>query len=1017
MNKNVFLKEAIVFIIALLMISSVVVTANRIDELNMERIKRLNLNGKSINNPNLLNSIVRFDNSGLFTQLPALPADPMPLSWTSYSPHGWRCHEDFWDITSPIHNIHWWGGVWIYDEGDICASDPEGMRFNIVFYEDNEGKPGEVVCSYVNVLPSYTKTGIMYFDPELPEEIFELFYFETHLDPCCELSSGWVSIQAIYSPDDSGFSWIESPMGNGGSFQYGYGHWSNDTLDLAFMLTDSEGEPIPDLSCEGSLSWKEVPLGGIVNGSFSVENIGEADSILHWKIESYPEWGVNWTFTPSANISLVGNGCKMVNVEANAPDLANKKYTGKIKIINAVDPNDCHEIPIVLKTPVNKQINKLFTPKSLTPFSYELPVVERYTKGILNNNFVDSNKIKEEFVPGEFIVKFTEETAITSPSVKMLNIKYEVSSIEKIFGNIKDSIFNNIYILKVPEESDIISVVQDYISDSQIIYAEPNYIAQLCAIPNDPSFDLQWALRNTGQTGGSPNADIYAARAWDIETGDENIIITISDTGVDWDHPDLTANIWDNSDEILDANDTDGNGYIDDIRGWDFVNEDNNPNDDNGHGTSCAGIASADTNNNIGMAGICWNCTIMPVKGLNDEGYGTYLDLSTGIVYSADNGADIISMSWSGTSSSGILEDAIDYAYSKRVVLIAAASNSHTDRKHYPAAYDKVIGVAATYYNDEKMFFSNYGSWVDVAAPGYDIYTTAVGDKYQSCFWGTSASTPHVAGLAGLMLSKNPTFSIEEIRTIIRSTTDEVKSNQYIGTGRINIYEAIQRDFTPLAILNSSLDETMFFSEINISGTASGSVFENYSVFYGLGIYPDEWILIHESSTPVDNGLLAVWEPPSDLEEERCTIRLVVYDSVGQISEDRAIVIVNLPPDKPKISGPSPGKAGNALTYSFVTTDLNDDDVYYFIDWDDGNVEEWIGPSASGETIKYTYVWAAQGTYIVKAKAKDIYGGESDWTELPVEINKNKYFNLNLISWLFERFPNSFPLLRHLLKL
>jgi hypothetical protein len=231
------------------------------------------------------------------------------------------------------------------------------------------------------------------------------------------------------------------------------------------------------------------------------------------------------------------------------------------------------------------------------------------------------------------------------------------------------------------------------------------------------------------------------------------------------------------------------------------------------------------------------------------------------------------------------------------------------------------------------------------------------------------------------------------------------------------MYEAIQRDFTPLAILNSSLDETMFFSEVNITGTASGSVFVNYSVFYGLGIYPDEWILIHESSTPVDNDLLAVWEPPSDLEEERCTIRLVVYDSVGQISEDRAIVIVNLPPEKPSISGPSPGKPGSAYTYSFVTTDLNGDDVYYYIDWGDGNVEEWIGPSASGETIKYTYVWAAKGVYTVKAKAKDIYGSESDWTELPVEINKNKYFNLNLISWLFERFPNSFPVLRHLLKL
>jgi len=1016
MNKNVFLKQAIVSIITFLMVSSVVVMANIINEQKIENEKGLNFSGKSVENPNILNSVIRFDNSVMFTQLPALPGDPMPPAWTSYSPLGWRCHEDFWNITSSICSVHWWGAAWIYENGHVYASDPKGMTFNIVLYEDYNGKPGKVVCSYVDVLPSYTETGIMYTNPDYPEEIFELFYFKTHLNPCCELSAGWISIQAIYSPTDSGFSWIESPMGNGGSLRYGFGQWLNDTLDLAFMLTDSGGEPVPDLNCEGSLSWNKVPLGGKVNGSFSVENSGELGSILHWKIESYPGWGVNWTFTPSANISTIETGWTTVKVEGVAPDSPMKKFRGKIKIVNAVDTTDFYEIPIVLKTPVNRILNKPIIPRKLTSFSPALLLIKRSSQGILNKNFDDSKKIKEEFVPGEFIVKFTEETATSTDSVIALNEKYKVSSIEKIFKNTKDSKINNIYLLKIPKDSDIINVIQDYLLDTHVIYAVPNYIAQICNNPNDPGFNLQWALHNSGQTGGTPDADIYASEAWDIETGDENIIITISDTGIDWDHPDLIANIWHNSDEILDGNDTDGNGYIDDIMGWDFVNNDNNPIDDNGHGTCCAGIASADTDNNVGMAGICWNCTIMPVKGLNETGYGTYVDLAKGIVYSADNNADIISMSWSGSSSLPILENAIDYAYSKGVVLIAAASNSHTDRKYYPAANDKVIGVAATYYNDEKMYFSNHGSWVDVAAPGYDIYTTAIGNSYQSCFWGTSASTPHVAGLVGLMLSKNPTFTIEEIRTIIRSTTDSVKSNQYIGTGRINLFEALQRDSTPIVNLNSSLDETMFFSKIYINGTATGSIFKNYSVFYGYGVYPSKWTLIHESSTPVENGLLALWEPPLDLEEERCIIRLVVYDSLGQISEDQAVVIVNLPPNKPSISGPTPGKSGMPYTYSFVTTDLNNDDVYYSIDWDDGNVEDWIGPSPSGEVIKYTHIWDAKGTYTVKAKAKDIYGGESDWGMLPVKINKNKILNLNLLNWLFEHFPNSFPLLRLLLK-
>jgi subtilisin family serine protease len=1001
MNKNIFFKEAIVLVIVFLMISSVVVSAYKIEEMKLDFEKDLDF----VNNQNLLNNIIRLDSSAIFSQLPAPPADPMPLFWSSYSPLGWRCQGDFWEVTSPICSIHWWGVAWIYDSGKIISSDPEGMTFNIVFYENNNGRPGEMVQTYVNMLPSITDTGIIYTNPDIPNEFFELFYFEVDLDPSCELSAGWVSIQAIYSPTDSGFSWIESLEGNKELLQYGYGQWLNDTYDFAFMLTDSDGAPVPDLNCDGSLSWNDIALGGLVNGSFSVENCGDPDSILHWKIDSYPEWGVNWTFTPSANFSTVETGWTTVNVQAIAPDKSNKKYSGAIKIINAVDPSDYHEIPIVLKTSVNQIVNKPSNPNSLPSFTPTFTLNKKYSKGILNNDFFDSDTIKEEFVPGEIIVKFNDETAISSRSVKKLNEKYQVSSVENIFGNNKDTTINNIYLLKVPEESDIFSIVQDYLLDANVVYAEPNYIAQICTFPNDPAFDLQWALHNTGRNGGTPNSDIQASRAWDFETGDENIIITISDTGVDWDHPDLISNMWSNSDEILDGNDTDGNGYIDDIRGWDFVNNDNNPIDDQGHGTSCAGIASADTNNNIGMAGICWNCTIMPVKGLDEYGYGTYVDLANGIVYSADNDADIISMSWSGSSSSSIMENAVDYAYSKGVVLVAAASNSHTDRKYYPAANSKVIGVAATYYNDEKMYFSNYGSWVDVAAPGYDIYTTANGDGYQSCFWGTSASTPHVSGVIGIMLSKDPTLEIEEIRTILRSTTDDVKSNQYIGTGRINIYEALQRDSTPIVSLNSSLDETMFLSDIYINGTASGSIFENYSVFYGYGEYPYEWTLIDESSTPVENGLLALWDPPADLKEERCTLRLVVYDSIGQISEDRAIVIVNLPPNTPSISGPSPGKVGSAYTYSFVTTDLNGDDVYYYVDWGDGNVEEWIGPSASGETIKYTYVWAEKGTYTVKVKAKDVYGCESDWGILAVEIGKNKFFNFNLFTWLFDHFP------------
>ena len=979
-------------LISTLILSSVAITVVAFDKQKLGKAEVL----KIVNNSNEM--FARYNR--MFTQLPAPPGDPMPLPLTSHSPYGWRCHEDFWDITSPICDIHWWGFTTTYIGGIYYPSDPEGMTFNIVFYENDNGMPGDVICSYIKVKPSFYPTGIMYDYSEYPEAegLYELFYFTTSLDLCCDLSEGWVSIQSIYSPTDSDFSWIESLYGNNNSLQYGWGNWYIIS-NFAYILTDADADPIPDIICEGNLNWKNVDQGSKVTGNFSVENIGDSDSILHWKIESFPNWGSNWSFTPSASILTPEEGPITVEVEVNAPEKS-KRFRGKIKIVNAEDSSDYCEISVNLQTSLN------YLSKNLVPINLPYRIINSFPSKFklpikcLDKGFVVENK--DNFVPGEFIVKLIYDINMMGPSITHLNEKYKISSIEKAFRNFENPIFDNIYVLKVPKDSDILSIVKDYSSFPDVIYAVPNYIAYSSMVPNDPCFNLQWALHNTGQTAGTPDADIDAPETWDIEIGDEDIIITISDSGVDWDHPDLAAKIWINSDEILDGTDNDGNGFIDDIRGWDFVNNDNNPTDDNGHGTCCAGIASAVTDNNIGMAGICWNCRIMPVKGLNQGGSGTYQDLAEGIIYAADNGADIISMSWGG-SSSPIMEDAIDYAYSQGVALIAAAHNYHSDSKIYPAAYDNVISVAATYYNDEKMYFSNFGSWVDVAAPGYDIYTTALDDNYTICFTGTSAATPHVAGVTGLILSKNPGFNSDEIQTILRSTTDPVLSNQYIGIGRINVYKAIQRDTTPIANLNSSLDEATIFSEVSINGTASGTYFEDYIVCYGVGIYPDDWIVIHESSDPVVDGVLATWEPPLDLEETTFSIRLMVHDTFDQITEDRAIVYVNLPPNTPKIEGPSKGGPGK-YTYTFVTTDPNDDDVYYFIDWGDGDFENWIGPYESGEKCIIDHSWSAAGSFTIKVKAKDIYDAESDWGTFPIIIPRNSATYNSLLKWIIDRF-------------
>jgi len=521
-----------------------------------------------------------------------------------------------------------------------------------------------------------------------------------------------------------------------------------------------------------------------------------------------------------------------------------------------------------------------------------------YAHAGLYHDVNSSDNPEPEFVLGEIILEFTSNVSIGQSnstvttgikSVDELNKRFEVTDMQRVVGTI--------FKLVLLEDADVISISTEYGADSNVEYAEPNYIYPAFVVPNDANYSQQWAHQN-----------IQSELAWDIETGDPDVVIAVVDTGVDWNHPDLAANIWNNTDEIIDGADTDGNGYIDDVRGYDFVDtaasvypgedgkvRDNDPMDFHGHGTHCSGIAAAVTNNSIGVAGVSWNCKIMPVRaGYKDPaGYGSLEadDAALAIIYAADNGANIISMSWGGYGSSSLIKDAIDYAYAKGVVLVAAAGNYPINLKCYPAGYDNVIAVAATAADDSKASWSGYGSWVDVSAPGVNIYSTLFDDTYDS--WsGTSMSTPFVAGLAGLILSKNSTFTNEEVRNILRSTTDPVISSEYIGLGRINAYEAIQRELILITNLNSSLDDVTVGEIINITGTANGTNFQRYTVEYGSDVYPVDWTLINESTLPVINGVLAIWDTSLVLDGSY-TIKLTAVDVNNKTSEDRVVLNVD----------------------------------------------------------------------------------------------------------------------------
>jgi subtilisin family serine protease len=424
-----------------------------------------------------------------------------------------------------------------------------------------------------------------------------------------------------------------------------------------------------------------------------------------------------------------------------------------------------------------------------------------------------------EFAPEEIIVKLKKNAILSISSLAVLNEKHQVYAFEKVFPNEEDTILDNIYLLRVPRGSNILSIVSEYASCPDVVYVEPNGVARTCGIPDDTQFSNQWSLQNTGQviriqkqlgkitinshTSGTPDADIDAPEAWDIETGDPNVVIAILDTGVDYTHPDLAANIWNNTDENPgNGIDDDTNGYIDDVRGWDFAYHDNDPKDELGHGTACAGIAGAVSNNGIGIAGVCWNCKIMPVQVMNKTGSGYWTDIANGITYAADNGADIISMSLGDESVPNILLDAVNYAYDKGVFLCASAGNHNEQTKMYPAAYENVTAVAMTDLHDKRSHFltfgSNYGEWVDIAAPGSLIYSTSptyyitpfVRPNYDS--WsGTSFATPMVAGVAALLLSKDPTLTPAEVKALLCNNVDPYHSNKYIGTGRLNAYKAL----------------------------------------------------------------------------------------------------------------------------------------------------------------------------------------------------------------------------------
>jgi serine protease len=421
------------------------------------------------------------------------------------------------------------------------------------------------------------------------------------------------------------------------------------------------------------------------------------------------------------------------------------------------------------------------------------------------------SKTDASYVPDEIIVKFKPGTDNISQT-KFNN----AIGMSEVFSS-RNLGFK---VLKIPKDKTVTEIVAFYSKQATVEYAEPNYIYRITFTPNDPIYPYQWHFSQIG-----------LGSAWDLDTtspnygGDPSIVVAVVDSGVAYENygpyalaPDLAStHFWTNPGEIAgNGVDDDGNGYIDDVKGWDFVNSDAHPNDDDSHGTHVCGTIAQSTNNGLGVAGIAFNTTIMPLKVLDSDGSGTDADVAAAFEYAANKGAKIINFS-AGGSASTTLANAVAYASNAGVLIVAAMGNTgHTSNTvSYPAAYDNyVLAVGATRYDQTRAYYSSYGPHIDVVAPGGDVTVDQNGDTYPDgvlqqtfnpdtqvptdfhyyYFQGTSMATPHVSGVAALVWAKHLTWTAVDVRHAIETTAVDKgavgRDNQY-GWGLINAPSAV----------------------------------------------------------------------------------------------------------------------------------------------------------------------------------------------------------------------------------
>ena len=439
-----------------------------------------------------------------------------------------------------------------------------------------------------------------------------------------------------------------------------------------------------------------------------------------------------------------------------------------------------------------------------------------------SNKYADDQiilKFKQEAAPNA--VQVISNQAFAMHGVDRICEELSISSIA-LTGNIKEA---RTYQLRFAQSVDMEHARELFHGTGLFEYVEPNYLGEgggkMGLLPNDSHFSRQYSFNNDGSFSLSAaviDADIDMDLAWDVEQGDSNIVVAVLDAGFRMFHPEVSGRLWTNYNDPLDGSDNDNNTYVDDRQGWDFVNDDNDPTDDHGHGTNVAGIIVANGNNSLGYAGVDWNCKLMVCKILDQNNQGFYSWWAEAIYYAVDNGAHVLNMSVGGSSMSVLLRDAVNYAYNNGVTIVACMMNENNNVTYYPAGYQNTIAVGSTDANDERsdpFFWSStsgscYGSHIDIIAPGNYIYGLSHSSNFNfNSYWGgTSQAAPHVAGVCALLLAQNPNRTPDDLRNIlINSAEDEVGDpledvpgfDIYYGHGRLNAYQALTQSNVDLS--------------------------------------------------------------------------------------------------------------------------------------------------------------------------------------------------------------------------